>query len=393
LFRSVIRRVKVAALFCVDTLLVSMRKGAPHPDRVLIVRLDGIGDFVLWLHAAQATVLFYKAQGRRVVLVANAAWAAWAKELLIFDEVVALDVRKFGSCLPYRYRLGYRIRMLGASIAVQPTYSRDWLCGDAVIRMCGASERIGSTGDTSNISLRQKRYSDLWYTRLISADSAPCMELMRNAEFVRGLGKVDFRARVPDLRAISTLRMDDSFVAATAGSHQYYALFPGASWNGKRWSLASFAQLADRIYNQTGWLGVVCGGPEDSELAEMLCRQSSAPLLNWAGRTDLAQLAAVLAAAQLLVTNDTSATHIAAACGVPVVCILGGGHLGRFMPYQVEQRDDRPLPRAIIHPMPCFGCNWQCIYERSIGTPVPCIERIQVEEVWDAISEILGAVR
>ena len=148
-------------------------------------------------------------------------------------------------------------------------------------------------------------------------------------------------------------------------------------------------QVADRIYRKTGWRGVVCGGPADIQLAKNLCSQCSAPLLNWAGRTDLPQLAAILSAAQLLVTNDTSATHMAAICGVPTVCILGGGHYGRFLPYQVEQMDGRPLPRAIIHQMPCFGCNWQCIYGCSDALPVPCIDQVTVSEVWREISEIL----
>ena len=69
----------------------------------------------------------------------------------------------------------------------------------------------------------------------------------------------------------------------------------------------------------------------------------------------------------IAVDERTSAMNIAAACGVAAVCILGGGHYGRFMPYEVEQADGRPLPRAIIHQMSCFGCNWQCIYQRSHG--------------------------
>jgi ADP-heptose:LPS heptosyltransferase len=218
------------------------------------------------------------------------------------------------------------------------------------------------------------------------------MELIRNAEFVRGLGDIDFLARVPDLHTVNALRVDKNFITATADNRPYYTLFPGASWSGRRWPLASFAQVADRIYSQTGWHGVICGGPEDIELAENLCRQCSAPLLNWAGRTDLAQLAAVLSAAQLLVTNETSAAHIAATCGIPTVCILGGGHYGRFLPYQVEQMDSRPLPNAIIHPMPCFGCNWQCIYRYSDDLPVPCIDQVTVSQAWREISEILESI-
>lgn len=384
------RRVKYAAQLCADALLMMTPKGTPDPNCVLIVRVDAIGDFVLWLDAAQAIVKHYKAQGKCVILVGNAAWAAWAKQLAIFDDVIALDRNRYELDVVYRFRLGHTIRKLKCSIAVQPTYSREWLRGDAVVRISGARERIGSTGDSKFVQLSQKRIADRWYTRLIYANPTPCMELLRNAEFVRGLGETNFLAKIPDLRAVETFRSGESFAAAIPAEKRYYVLFPGASWEGRQWPTASFVQVAERLHDKFGWHGVVCGSHGESEIAENLCRQSSAPLLNWTGRTDLSQLAALLSTAQLLLTNETSAAHIAATLGVPTVCILGGGHYGRFMPYQVEQTDGRPLPRAVTFQMPCFGCNWQCIYPRSPGTPAPCIERITAEEVWRAIGELLG---
>ena len=113
------------------------------------------------------------------------------------------------------------------------------------------------------------------------------------------------------------------------------------------------------------------------------------PLLNWVGRTSLPGLAAVLAHAELLVGNETSAIHVAAAVGTPAVCILGGGHYGRFMPYLVEQRDGRPLPVAAVHRMGCFGCDWRCVYHPPREAPVPCIEQLTVEDVWAAVHGVL----
>ena len=389
LLKAPIRKLKKIALLFVDTLLTFTKKGVLHPDRVLLIRLDAIGDFLLWLDAAQATVKHYKAQGKSVVLVANTAWAAWAKELDVFGDVLALERPRFERDLLYRFRLGRQIRMLGCSVAVQPTYSREWLFGDALVRISGAAERIGFNGDTTNIQPWQKRISDRWYTRLIPADPAPCMELVRNAEFVRGVGAADFRAKVANLRSISDSPLDESFLAAIPVGQRYYVLFPGASWNGRQWPVAGFVQMAEWLYSKTGWSGVVCGGNADRELAAKICGECSAPILNWAGRTDLPQLAAILATSQFLLANDTSATHIAAACGVPTVCLLGGGHYGRFMPYQVEQPNGRPLPRAVTHQMPCFHCNWRCVYKVAAERPVPCIDRIAVAEVCQAISELL----
>ncbi len=111
-------------------------------------------------------------------------------------------------------------------------------------------------------------------------------------------------------------------------------------------------------------------------------------MLNWAGRTSLPELAGVLARAKLVITNDTAAAHIGPAAGTPTICLVGGGHHGRFLPYQVEEADERALPRVIMHPMPCFGCNWRCIY----GTPqgaAPCVAQIGLEPVWQAVLAVL----
>ncbi|MGO9317700.1 MAG: glycosyltransferase family 9 protein [Terracidiphilus sp.] len=392
LLKDVIERIRNAALYCVDTLLTLTRKGPLHPDRVLVIRLDAIGDFILWIDAAQATVRHYKSQGMNVVLVANAVWAALAKQLAVFDEVIALDRSKFLLNPLYRYRAAYRVRMLGCAIAVQPTYSREWLFGDAVVRLSGAAERIGYSGDISNVSSWQKKISDRWYTRLIYGDPTPRMELIRNGEFVQALCDTGFQARLPNLCVATAPLRHESFVGSNAIDQPYYVFFPGAGWEGRRWPVANFAEIAQQLYRKIGWFGVVCGDSADRDLADELCRRCSAPLLNLAGGTDLSQLTEILSKARLLLTNETSATHIAAACGVATICILGGGHYGRFMPYKVEQVDGRPLPRAIIHSMPCFGCNWRCIYERPKGAPVRCIERISVEEVWHAVNEVISSL-
>lgn len=389
LLNKLVKSLRIVSSLFIDTFLISTFKTNHHNHRVIIIRLDAIGDFVLWLSAAQATVTFLKSKGKNITLIANSAWAEWAKELGMFDDVIAIDRNKFENNLLYRYKLGYRIRMLGCSIAVQPTYSREWLLGDAVIRICGAEEKIGSAGDSSNTIKWKKAISDRWYTNLIPARPDLCMELMRNAEFISGLSQTRFPAVVADLRAMSKPRLDSSFASMLESKQKFFVLFPGASRRDRQWPTTHFAEIADRIHQKTGWHGVLCGSHADIQCAQDVCTLSNAPLLNWAGKTSLGQLVAILAESQLLVTNETSGVHIAAACGTPAVCILGGGHYGRFLPYQVEQHDGRPLPRIAVHMMPCFNCNWQCIYRHSTECPAPCVEQVTISQVWAEVTKIL----
>ena len=83
--------------------------------------------------------------------------------------MLPFDVKAFQYDLRYRLRLSRTIRRMGFALAVQPAYSRDY-SADVLIRLSGARERVGSTGDGSNLRPWEKRISDRGYTRLIKAD-------------------------------------------------------------------------------------------------------------------------------------------------------------------------------------------------------------------------------
>src|SRR6185369_9327553 len=99
------------------------------------------------------------------------------------------------------YRLGVlrRVRQLAADVALSPVFSREFLFGEAVVRVSGAAERIGVDAASFLMEPWQQALSDRWYTRLMPAGEADGMELVRNARFMRWLGVKDFRAGLPEL--------------------------------------------------------------------------------------------------------------------------------------------------------------------------------------------------
>jgi ADP-heptose:LPS heptosyltransferase len=108
----------------------------------------------------------------------------------------------------------------------------------------------------------------------------------------------------------------------------------------------------------------------------------SAPVVRLAGKTDLLQLAAIFKHSVLYIGSETGPLHLAVAVGTPTVCILGGGHFGRFYPY-----GDLRKHRAVFQKMDCYHCNWECIYE------VPhCIRDITVEAAWETVQRMFEEV-
>ncbi|MCX5871006.1 MAG: glycosyltransferase family 9 protein [Deltaproteobacteria bacterium] len=376
-----IQYVAIACFLLFDWIsVIGVRRKTHSKRHVLIVRLDLIGDFVLWLPAARALRNLFPSDHWHVTLVANTSWADLAVRQVNFDEVWPVDVLRLGQSPAYRLRIFQRVRAACFDVAIQPTYSREMLRGDAVIRVSAAQKRIGSQGDCSNISCWLKRITDRWYTQLIHADTQPMTELRRNAEFVKGMGcQCDV--------GLAKLQVDHESLPTILYGAQFFVLFPGASTQGKRWPLERFAQVAQYVSSQYGWQGVICGGSSEQLLGEHLCRMAAVPLLNLVGKTSLMQLVEVLAHARLVLTNDTSAAHIGPAVGSPTVCILGGGHFGRFLPY--DSPDASLVLSTVSAHMNCFGCNWCCIYGAKSHTPFPCVKNVSIIKVQKAILDVL----
>lgn len=343
--------------------------------KLLLVRLDAIGDFFLWIEAAQGLREMFPSNEYEITLLGNQIWTQYAKTIDCFDDVWSLDRQKFYNNARYRFKLLKLIRRAGFNVVIQPTFSRELLYGDSVVRISGAKEKIGFESDLSNIGPWGKKISDLWYTRLIPATKEPLMELERNAEFMRGLGLKEFISKIPILPGFNYSSINTN----------YYVLCPGASFEHKQWPLSRFKQLAELIYQNTGWEGIICGGPGEEHLEEFLEHDKNAPLKSIVGKTSLEELVSIIAGARILIGNDTSAVHIAAAVSTPSVSILGGGHFGRFLPYPSDTNRYRPV--AVFHKMDCYNCNWRCIYSRP--KPFLCIENVSVDSVWNAVNKII----
>jgi ADP-heptose:LPS heptosyltransferase len=113
-------------------------------------------------------------------------------------------------------------------------------------------------------------------------------------------------------------------------------------------------------------------------------------LTNLAGASSILDLVEIIRAATLVVTNESSPVHMASATGVPVVCMLGGGFFGRFLPYEIEQKVTAMPPSiAVWNEMDCYGCSWKCILTSTPNQPVPCISTISVETVLSACERAL----
>ena len=89
---------------------------------LVIVRMDGIGDFILWFDAFKA--LREHHSDRRITLICNQAWQDLARQVPGFDEIIPIDVRRLRVDLGYRYRTFSDLAKRRFETVINPLYSR-----------------------------------------------------------------------------------------------------------------------------------------------------------------------------------------------------------------------------------------------------------------------------
>lgn len=102
----------------------------------------------------------------------------------------------------------------------------------------------------------------------------------------------------------------------------YVMFVPGGSAHRpeKRWPVEKYSELARILYGR-GFDVVIIGGPQETDLAHAI--QRSVPRArDLTGRTDFAMIARLGAKAALAVGNDTGPLHLAAAGGAPTIVLF-----------------------------------------------------------------------
>lgn len=143
----------------------------------------------------------------------------------------------------------------------------------------------------------------------------------------------------------------------------------------KTWPVERFAAVIADLRKNHGLPTLLVGSAAERGHLEQIPDAAAI----WTGGTgDLPLLAGLLSRAAVYLGNDTGAMHLAASTGVPVVGIFGGGTWPRFVPAA-------PSGAAVVHPLPCFGCGWDCAFGHA-----HCLDRIEVGDVTAAVARALG---
>jgi ADP-heptose:LPS heptosyltransferase len=309
----------------------------PDPGRVLVVRNDSIGDYLLYRPWLRLLAQQVRERGQRLTLAANALWAplarAWDADL--FDELLVVEFGRFQKDLGYRAEVLRSIGAGGYGEVIYPLHVREPAV-ENFIRFLRAPVRVASQGEHRTDTWFT--LLDLGYTILLPTAQDTLFEYDRNGEFFTNWLATQAAPTLAESRPPLHLPVSDTDAARFYPDEARPAivLFPGASARQKQWPAAHFAELAQGLHQRYGeqYRLVLAGSPADDAVARRIQQAASGvPLDNLCGQTSLPELAALLSQARLLISNDTVAAHLAAQLGTPCVVVLMGENYGKFFPY------------------------------------------------------------
>ncbi|MBX6388503.1 MAG: glycosyltransferase family 9 protein [Frankia sp.] len=339
--------------------------------RVLVIRPDNLGDVVLLTPALRALRAALP-PGARVDLLATPAGAAVAGLVEGLDGVLEVssvcwqdaDGRPVDQAeqasLVRRLAAGhYDVAIVFTSFSESP-WPAAYVCALAGIGVrAGASREFGG-------SLLTHWVDDL-PDGLHQADRALAL-LQRLGVPTAGAADRALALRVP---ASGAARMARRW--APDGT-PYAVLLPGATCPARRYPAGRFGQVG-RALAAAGLLVIVAGTAREAELVSAVCRAARpaagpcaptavagarAPVVGLAGELGVAELAALLRGAAIVVTNNSGGAHLADAVRAPQVTLFAG-----------TEREEEYRPRSgrsvvLRQPTPCAPCrSFVCRYQQE----------------------------
>ena len=251
---------------------------------------------------------------------------------------------------------------------------------DALVRASRAAKRIGSAGSPQFSDALARRLADGWYHDLAEPSPQRMQEFDRFAEFLELLGWSPPARRLPHLALPDRPR-----TIAT----DYVLLLPEFSSPLKSWPMDRFEALVHRLAELSD-ATFVFAGTHASGPRQHFRQWRQDRFLDLSGQTSLFEFMDLIKHAKLVITNDSAGLHFGVMLGRPVVAVAGGGMPKRYHPYPAWA----PVQLTVVDTrLPCYGCNWNCIYGIRPGLPAPCIASVDVNQVLAAVREYLGAQR
>lgn len=344
------------------------------PQRILIVRTSAIGDIVFATPLAaalrrsypQARICWLVERGLEDLLEADPA----IDEVLIWPRGEWRQLwraHRYGALVRAVRALRGQLRAQRFDLALD---LQGLLKSGLLTRLSGATRRVGLNSREGSKALMSEVVTGMGHVDRISSEYLHLAGALGldPGEFVPAL----YLTPAVEQRAHATLAAHGLAPAA-------YAVFaPFTTRPQKHWFDDAWRALAARVRSEWGLPVAVLGGPADGERARVLL-QGTTDMVSLVGATRLAEAAAMVKNARLVIGVDTGLTHMGIAFDRPTVALFGSTR-----PYLDTCRI---RARVIWLGLDCSPCR----RKPTCGGAFTCLRQITPDRVLDEARTALAA--
>jgi ADP-heptose:LPS heptosyltransferase len=335
--------------------------------QILIIKPDAIGDYVIFRNFLSIIINDEKFKNCKITLLGNIIWEELAYKLdgEILENVISINHKTLNknwiSLISEVCKNNYQA-------VITYNYSRTPIT-DFFAFVASSKTKIAIDGDNIRIGrISKKIFNLLVYDKLITIPPTLKTEFSFLKFFTESIVEHKINIHKPFIQLTDIHLYDNLF-----DDKKYVFIAPGAGVMSRQPEielLVNFTRFALEKYS-------VCfvGSDDDNIKIDAVISRlnllNGEKILNLAGKIPVRDLPDILNKASIIVCNDSVIYHLAIALNKPVLCIAGGGHFERFVNY-VNQDN----VQICYESMPCYNCNWYCIYKFPENSPYPCISAI-----------------
>ena len=377
----ILQNVRLLFYFYDRLMLLFIKKPKPQSGKkqVLLVFPFALGDSVMLYGDMQYLKDIYKEDEYEITVTCQSPYAKLFGT--VFENVLPIPYTKASVSPKERFKMLKALRGKYYDIALDPIGSEECTPNVYAMNAICAKEKIGILLAQDKKYQCPKFLRKRAYTKVFKLEEKNVHRVKHYAQFFSMVAGKELEPKVAQLPVSNTLTLPE----------KYFIVYPSASIPVKQWPVESYAKAARRLYEKLGIKMLLCGTNADKEATDELIKMcSDIPMENMLGKTSVLEFIEVIGRSELVLTNDTSVYHIAAATGRKTIVVSGGYVYDTFLDYHTNGYGDEYEKniRICAHKSECMNCSNNCKFK--VEKTYPCVLEVTEDEVLEAVDSLLS---
>ncbi len=348
--------------------IIFQKKTNFKKKKVLFIKNDNLGDFVLWENIFLNFIKHY--QNYEIYLICNSKIYPYLNgQYKNKINLISLNKSKFLFNIFYRISFLKRLYKLNFDTIINPMVSRNLVLSDLIIKNFHKSKKIAFKDNQDQLPNFFSNLSNSYYDKLIVIENYD--EVTNNQKFYEKITNKKIQNYLT-FKISSKIKFKDKYALISLGTSDYR----------RNISNDKIIKISNYLLKNTNLILVFTGVAFDQKNFLNIknnIKFKKNRIISKINQYQIDEFIECISGAELVVTAETATMHISNILNKKTLSIVGGGFFSRFIEIKNKFYFNRN-EKKVYNPMNCFNCNWNCKFKIQNKTYM-CIDKIQTKEI------------